>query len=172
MAKQSRRFSIYDAMEDKGVFEANPANSYARDLEGASAYSGPVKYPMMLYHPSGERRVIVAGQIELINGQYVKVGEQTEVVFEIVHDAATERRLVAEGWHRHPSHAIKASGEVAPVIASPERAEALRKAMAEMQAELEMIEPAQAPSSSTPVASPKASAKPIGPDTSVPKGLV
>src|SRR5574340_1262403 len=48
MARPSRRFSIYDAMEARGDFESNPANIDSRDSQGRSMYK-KAEYPRMLY---------------------------------------------------------------------------------------------------------------------------
>lgn len=137
MARQSRRFSIYDVMEEKGVFEANAANSYAVDNDRQTLYKGPVKYPMMMYHPKGEERIIVPGSKELINGTYELVGRQTELIWKLAKDLGEEKALRALGWHDHPAKAISASGRVAPPVSSEARVNELEAKIAEMQAELD-----------------------------------
>ena len=42
MAGRGRVFTIFDVMEDKGVFRANSANPNAVDREGRPLYAGPV----------------------------------------------------------------------------------------------------------------------------------
>ena len=161
MARQSHRFTIYDAMENAGVFETNPANPYSRDVEGQPAYSGPVQYPKMLYHPKGETRVTVPGTREYINGEYVFVGQLSEIVFEMVNNVAEEKALRDAGWHDHPARAIAASGGQAPAIASPERAAELRRRMEELEAELRAIEP-KVEAKAEAVLQPKVSTAPKG----------
>lgn len=137
MPRQSRRFSIFDAMEEKGVFEANPANYYSRDAENTNLYKGPVEYPKMFYHPEGKERVLNPGSTELINGVYTKVGLLMEVEWTIANNSAEEKKLRSEGWHDHPAKAIAASGKEAPAISSGARISELQAKMAEMQAELD-----------------------------------
>lgn len=110
--KNGDRFTVYDAMEAGGYFSLNPANPNSRNKEGQSLYTGPVKFPMMLYHPTGEERVSVPGTKERTPYGTVELfGEQTEI---ISREVATEAELadaVAEGWHKHPAQAIKAGNE-------------------------------------------------------------
>ena len=135
MARLSKRYSIYDVMEDKGVFEANPANIYAINHEKQSLYKGPVEYPKMMYHPRGEERVLNPGTTELINGQYVLMGRLMEIIWEQVNDAKEEKKLRAEGWHDHPSLAAVAGGKASPVVASPERVSEIDRQIALLNAE-------------------------------------
>lgn len=57
----SKVYSVYHAMEDRGVFETNKANAQAVNNDGLSIYEGPVQYPKMLYHPKGEMVCITQG---------------------------------------------------------------------------------------------------------------
>ena len=108
------RFTVFDMMEAKGVFSANPANSDSVDpTEGTSLYVGPVAYPKMMYHPEGLERVIVPAQavVNPVTGEAVldragnpiSRGEQREIVWELAHSKADEKRLAGEGWHDHPA---------------------------------------------------------------------
>lgn len=109
MAGRDNRFTIYDALEKSGYFDKNPANSYARDpVDGSSLYKGPSPYPMMLYHPAGEQRITVAAEVVSTPMGAKEVGEQRELIWQIVPDAASERALRAEGWHDHPAKAVRA----------------------------------------------------------------
>ncbi len=153
MARPSRRFTIFDAMEHAGIFEANPANLDSRDIEGNSAYRGPVAFPKMLYHPEGKEHILNPGTTELVAGQYVKVNEQKELDFVVVKDAKEEREYLAKGWHTHPSRAIAARTGEAPPTVSDTREQDLLDQIAKLQADL-------AASRSEPVAPPPS--KPIG----------
>src|SRR6266851_1485249 len=100
-ASVRNRFTIFDAMEARGVFASNSANADSRDEnEGTSLYEGPVQYPKMLYHPVGKRRVIVQGEtiVDPLRGPLV-VSEQSEIIWEIVRTPEEEENLRAAGWH-------------------------------------------------------------------------
>lgn len=142
MAGRSNRFTIYDMMEAKGVFEANPANSYARDINGLSIYK-PQDYPKMLYHPQGKEVVTTAATAIVTPFGPQWVGEQRKLISEIVEDAEGEAKLVAEGWHYRPKDAIVARHKIAgtepPVI--PENSyeseiDKLRRELAEANSKL------------------------------------
>ncbi len=136
MARQARRFTIYDAMEDKGVFEANPANVDSRDHEGASLYRGPVAYPKMLYHPEGEMRISVPGTVESTPWGPKEFGEQRELITRTVNSKAEEDAFIKQGWHTHPAKALVASGALSPPVSSDERVLDLEAQMEKMKAEL------------------------------------
>lgn len=107
MPRGGKRFSIFDMMEEKGIFEANSANTFARDSEGASIYKKQ-DYPRMLYHPKGEERVIVPAQAEVTPFGPKMLGEQREIIFRQVNDPDEEKALLLDGWHKHPADAIVA----------------------------------------------------------------
>jgi len=108
---KGHRFSIYDAMEAQGVFDANPANSFARDpVTGQSLYTGPQEYPKMLYHPTGDEMQVTPG--EEISGPY---GPKTlnvhfEMIHRIVGSKDKEDEWLAKGWRTHPTRAPGAPG--------------------------------------------------------------
>ncbi len=102
------RFTIYDAMENSGIFQLNPANPGSRDTDGNALYTGPVEYPKMLYHPDGEEKIIVPAEMVLRAGQYVPVGEQRELIHKIVNNKAEDDEATAAGWHDHPAKAVRA----------------------------------------------------------------
>lgn len=102
------RFTIYDAMENAGVFASNPANAGSRDNDGNSIYAGPVEFPKMLYHPLGEEKIIVPAEMVLRAGQYIPVGEQKELIYKNVNSQAELDEAIAEGWWDHPAKAVKA----------------------------------------------------------------
>jgi hypothetical protein len=111
---RTRRFTIYDVLDEKGYFDSNPANPGSRDNEGDSLYSGPVEFPKMLYHPEGATVVTVPAEVIVTPLGPKSVGEQRELVSQIARNASEEAKLVAEGWHRHPADAVRAGGGVAP----------------------------------------------------------
>lgn len=109
MAGRANRFTIYDALEQKGYFDSNPANSYARSpTDGSSLYTGPQEFPKMLYHPQGEEKIIVPGEILNTPLGAKMVGEQRELIWAIVNNEAENKALAAEGWHDHPAKAVRA----------------------------------------------------------------
>lgn len=110
--KNGDRFTVYDAMEASGYFRTNPANAGARDESGKPLYKGPVKFPMMLYHPRGEERVSVPGTMERTSyGTIEKFGEQWEIISREVNSDEELTDALAEGWHKHPAVAIKVANE-------------------------------------------------------------
>ena len=110
--KNGDRFTVYDAMEAAGYFSTNPANPNSRNKDGQALYQGPVKFPMMLYHPRGEERVSVPGTKERTPyGTVEMFGEQWEIISQVVSNEAELAEAVAEGWHKHPAMAIKVANE-------------------------------------------------------------
>lgn len=104
---QKNRFTIYDAMENSGVFASNAANAGSRDNDGNALYIGPVEYPKMLYHPEGEERVVVPAEIIMTPLGAKEVNEQKELINKTVNSVEEEAVLVAEGWLDHPAKAVK-----------------------------------------------------------------
>jgi hypothetical protein len=110
--KNGDRFTVYDAMEASGYFSTNPANPNSRNKDGQALYQGPVKFPMMLYHPRGEERVSVPGTKERTPyGTVEMFGEQWEIISREVRTEAELSEALAEGWHKHPAMAIKIANE-------------------------------------------------------------
>lgn len=101
------RFTIYDAMENNGVFSSNPANPGSRDNDGNALYVGPVEYPKMMYHPDGEERVIVPVEIVVTPLGPREHNEQKELIHKIVNSVEEEAELRAEGWFDHPAKAVE-----------------------------------------------------------------
>lgn len=135
--RRVQRHTIYDAMEANGVFDLNPANTFARDQEGQSLYEGPVQYPMMFYHPEGETRVTVPGEIVLSPGGKEKlVGEQREIIWQVARDKGEGDKLKEAGWHDHPAKAIKASGGVVPPTGMNEQISDYERQIAELKKKL------------------------------------
>lgn len=112
MPGRDSRFTIYDALEKAGYFDKNPANTYARDATtGASLFTGAVEYPKMLYHPLGDQKSIVEAEIMSTPMGAKMVGEQRELIWQIVQNPAEEKALRADGWHDHPAKSIRARVE-------------------------------------------------------------
>jgi hypothetical protein len=110
--KNGDRFTVYDAMEASGYFSTNPANPNSRNKDGQNLYIGPVKFPMMLYHPKGEERVSVPGTKERTPYGTVELfGEEREIISREVRTEAELVEAIAEGWHKHPALAIRAANE-------------------------------------------------------------
>lgn len=133
------RFTIYDMMDAKGVFEENPANSTS------PLFKGPQEYPKMVYHPQGKTRVIQ--KAEILNTPFgpQKVGEQYELIARIVHNADEEARAMRAGWHDHPAKAIEASGGAAPAMTAHGRIADLERQLLSLQAQLSAARQAPPP---------------------------
>lgn len=148
MPRRQRMYTIYDVMEEKGVFEANPANVNSRDAEGLNAYK-KANYPKMLYHPLGEEIETSPGEWAETPRGPVLLGQQFALINQTVNGPGEEKKLRDLGWHEHPAKAIKArvdaggKGVVPPM--SPElkvgeledELEAMRERMAELEAKLQ-----------------------------------
>ena len=144
---RNKMFTVYDRMEEKGIFDANPANTSARDpVTGEGMYKGPVPYPKMLYSPKGETRIMVPA--EVVNGPYgpERHGEQRQIISVIVNNAEEERKYLDKGWHTHPSDAIAAAGGEAPPKGSADRISQLEAQIAQLQREKAEVGTAIAPS--------------------------
>lgn len=141
---QRRRFTIYDVMEARGVFDSNPANVQARDPDGLSLYVKQ-EYPKMMYEPEGKERISVPA--EVINTPYgpQRVGEQRQIICQEVKNSAEEEKLRKLGWHDHPAKAIAAGGGEAPEISSAEQIESLKVKLAAVQQELDAAQQVRRP---------------------------
>lgn len=122
MPARGHRFSIYDALEAAGHFDSNPANPFSRDSEGLPLYKGPIQYPKMLYHPEGEERIVTVAEVISTPMGPKEVGEQRELIWKIVENAAEDKAARAEGWHDHPAKAVRVRVE-ARIKASPQMSE-------------------------------------------------
>lgn len=129
------RFSIYDAMERKGIFRLNPANLGAKDSNGAPLYKGPVQYPKMFYHPQGATIIVVPAELIETAAGPKYVGEKRELVSKVVNSPEEEAALVAEGWHSHPAKAMVAAGLDAPAMSAEERLKELEEELAKLKKE-------------------------------------
>jgi hypothetical protein len=133
------RFTVFDVMEAKGLFDMNAANS------SSPQYSGPVEFPQMFYHPTGKRRVIQKAELLQTPFGPQKVGEQFEIISRIANNAAEAARLVEAGWHDHPAKAIAASGEQAPPMTAHGRISDLERQLAIVTAQLQAARAAPPP---------------------------
>lgn len=113
MARRSNIHTVYHVMEEKGYFERNTANRDARDqVTGESTYKGPVAYPRMMFHPQGAEKIIVPAEIIVTPMGPQRVGEQRQLVYKIVQDAAEEASLKALGWHSKARFAVRARMQI------------------------------------------------------------
>lgn len=133
MARKTK-FTVFDMMDEKGVFEQNPANACSPQ------YKGPIEYPKMLYHPMGAERMTEQEQRVATPLGVVTVPAKYEMIHAVAHDEEEENRLVAEGWHRHPSQALAAAGKEVPAIAPANRQNELEKQVAELQRQLAALQ--------------------------------
>lgn len=123
------RYTVYDAMEERGVFAQNPANASSKTYKRAD-------WPKMLYHPKGAERVVFPGTQEITPwGERRMVGEQREIVNKVVETQEEYDALVRQGWHKHPADAIRASGRVAPATVTAERISDIDQQIARLQEE-------------------------------------
>lgn len=138
-AGRNSRFTVYDVMEAKGLFDMNPANS------SSPQYNGPVEYPKMYYHPTGKMRVIQ--KAELLNTPMgpQKVGEQFELIARVARDQIEADRLERAGWHDHPAKSIAASGAPAPAMTAHGRIADLERQVMILQNQIIQAKLAPAP---------------------------
>lgn len=107
--------TIYGVMERRGVFASNPANVGATSEDGQNLYLGPQPYPKMLYHPQGEMRVLVRGElVKDVAGDVHLVGQQTEIIHRVVANRKEHEELRKLGWHDHPAKALEARAALHP----------------------------------------------------------
>lgn len=140
MARRQNRFTIYDAMEAQGVFDSNPANQFSKDSNGLGLYKGPIEYPKMLYHPTGEERVVKAAEAIATPFGPKMVGEEKRMISQTVNSKEEEDELRKQGWHARPIDALKArakvTGEAVPQTPADPRdseMEKLRKMVEDLQ---------------------------------------
>lgn len=114
MPRRNNRFTIYDAMEARGVFEANPHNSDARDANGQNVYV-KAEFPRMVFHPEGLERISQPGEILATPLGPRKVGEQKQLIDKTVKTQAELDAALADGWHLTPQAAVAIrTGEALP----------------------------------------------------------
>lgn len=138
--------TIYDAMEQKGVFRSNPANVDAIGDDGIPMYK-KANFPRMYYHPKGEQEVYEKSVMQITPWGPQPSPERKRLITRVAKDEAEGADLEAEGWWRHPAQA-DAVREGKPVPETPEEASArvqrgkddriaeLEKLLAERDAEL------------------------------------
>ena len=131
MARQNKRFTIYDAMEAAGHFDINPANSYAIDPTTKQSIYKRAEHPKMFFHPQGEEKITVPAEEILTPFGPKRIGEQRELIWKVAANKAEEEELRAEGWWDHPADAIGARTGKAPERSSDET---ISKLMAELEA--------------------------------------
>ena len=134
MARGLQRFTIYDVMDHKGVFDTNPANPQSVNQDGESIYSGPVEFPKMLYHPEGLTRITVPAEMIVTPMGPKLVGEQREIIHRVVNSRVEEESLLAQGWHQHPARAISAAGGTAPEMSPSQTIDSLQAQIERLQA--------------------------------------
>jgi len=138
-------YSVYHAMEDRGVFEMNPANAQSVDKDGLSLYKGPVSYPRMLFHPRGELEVVFQGVLVVdpqrggapildSSGNPRYTGTQVGVKWKIVNSAEEEAELLALGWHKSEAAARRLNPETSATAPAKTREEILKERIAELEA--------------------------------------
>lgn len=151
---RNQRFTIFDIMEARGDFASNPANPDSRGNENQPLYKGPVPYPRMFYHPEGQERILVPGEVLTgANGAPVIdwetnrpkiVGEQRELVWKLAQNADEEAQLRAAGWHDHPAKALAAAGKPVPAVSSDQRIRELEAQAKSLQDQLALAKGIQA----------------------------
>ena len=129
MARKPTVYSVFHRMDENGVFEANPANAGARDVNGLSLYKGPVEFPKMLYHPEGKFRVVNEGIVQTDprtnmplrdeQGNVIRTGRIEEVINQVVETPEQEADLLAQGWHKTPAEALRKASH--PGVKAPEK---------------------------------------------------
>lgn len=129
-AGRNTRFTVFDVMESKGLFDLNEANM------SSPQYKGPIEYPKMYYHPLGKTRVTQKAEILQTAFGPQKVGEQFEIISRVANDAGEAAKLEEQGWHDHPAKAIAASGGKAPAMTSRSGIADLERQLAIIQAQL------------------------------------
>ncbi len=143
MARRSNVHTVFHVMEEKGVFERNPANRDSRDqTTGESLYKGPVPYPRMLFHPQGAEKIIVPAEIIITPLGPQRVGEQRQLIYKIVQNEAEEAQLKAAGWHSKARLAVRARMQIegkdmasAPALTKDDQIANLAAQIAALQAE-------------------------------------
>ena len=138
MARKNR-YTVYDVMEDKGVFDQNPANSQS------NFYRGAVEYPKMLYHPKGEKKMVTREEKVPTPLGIVTVPAQYELISRTVENEEEEEKLAQAGWHYHPGEAMAAAGEIQPQSGPPLDEDSIRRQIVQLQAKLAASRKSAAP---------------------------
>jgi hypothetical protein len=142
MARRNKdtRYSIFDVMDAKGVFDDNPANQQAdAERDGTKFSTWPNQYPKMMYHPMGEMKVTRIAEVIVTPMGPKFVNERKEMISAIAANEQEERALRAKGWHDHPAKAIAAAGGKAPPISAAQRIDDLEAEIAALRAEKDKL---------------------------------
>lgn len=131
----AQRFTVFDVMQSKGVFKKNPANIDSQTEQGVPLYQGPVQYPKMLFHPTGEERIIQQGEVIVTPLGPQRVMQQREIIYQVVNSPDEEKKLVEQGWHTHPANAMRAGGKDAPATGADQVIADLQRKIADLQAQ-------------------------------------
>jgi len=171
MARRNRdtRYSIFDVMDARGVFDDNPANQQADvERDGTKFNTWPNQFPKMMYHPMGEMKVTRIAEVIVTPMGPKFVNERKEMISAIAANEQEERALRAKGWHDHPAKAIAAAGGNAPPISAAARIDDLEAEIARLKGEKDMLaskalNPKELSSTSAPLTAAKAleSTKPV-----------
>lgn len=129
--KVGKRFTIYDMMEARGVFEQNTANASSPGYK-------KVEWPKMVYHPEGKVKTVFAGttSFDPETRERQMVGKQVEIINKLANDKTEYDKLIKEGWHSHPAYAMAASGLESPATTNPEYIAGLEHNLKIMQEQL------------------------------------
>jgi hypothetical protein len=151
-------YSVYHAMEDRGVFDSNKANVHAVNNDGVSIYEGPVPYPRMLYHPKGEQFVISQGimvtdrdsrPVVDENGKIKYAGTTTGTKWIQVDNEEQEAEMLGQGWHRTEAQALRSNPELTHKAPKKSQAELDAEEIASLKKRLAESEEKNKPASPT-----------------------
>lgn len=164
MARRNKeaRYSIFDVMDSKGVFDDNPANQQSdEERDGTKFRSWPNQFPKMMYHPLGEMKVTRIAEVIVTPMGPKFVNERKEMISAIAQNESEERALRAKGWHDHPAKAIAAAGGNAPPMSAAARIDDLEAEIARLKAESDILKsqklnPNEVSSTSKPLTAAKA----------------
>ena len=138
-------FTIYHVLDAKGVFDSNPANAQAVNEDGISIYKGPVPFPKMVYHPKGERVLVVHGTAMVSrdgeplrdkDGEIRRTGDVWGIVNKIVQSEEEYRIAQAEGWHDSEAQAMRVNTTLARQAPPKTLVEQQAEEIARLRAEL------------------------------------
>ena len=145
MATRAKRFTIFDALEERGDFDKNPANASSRDNEGRGLYKGPQKFPMLVYHPEGEEEIIVPATAENTPFGPKWLNEHRAIVHKEINSEEELKTALADGWHDHPAKAIAAgNAKRDPASRKPVPPISSAQTINDLQAQLEAAQAALA----------------------------
>lgn len=105
MAKR-RIFTIYDKLDEDGYFDSNPANPQSRGPQGQMIYTGPVKFPKMVYDGHGFFKITNRAEAVATPMGPKFVGEQRELINMIVENEGQYAEAKKSGWLDTPAEAM------------------------------------------------------------------